>query len=413
VSTEPDRDPVTDALLRKALQPTPQIGTDGCVDAETLAAWADGNLPADQAAEVEAHLAGCARCQAVLGAFATTDESAAAAAPASVIPFRPKSPIRWLLPLAASIAATLVLYTAVRNRTPTSPPKLQERQAKAEAPPPAWPPLTMEDVVTRSTPVPPPALAKKPVGAATKERAVSSNALRPAAAPAPAAAPVAAPTANAAAIPRTADRALAPPPPPASTIAPPAQAAAGASLAQSRAEAIKLDALSEVASKVVAEFTPRTSTTMDRLAAGAGGAAGGGGGRGGGGGAAARLAVTPAQPAMPVRWRIMGSGQVLKSTNGETWVAVPIAPPIFIVSGDAPSPSVCWLAGRSGVVMRSTDATTFSRIVFPDASDLRAINATDARQATVTTAIGDVYMTTDGGETWRKIGLQAFRPAAF
>jgi hypothetical protein len=241
---------------------------------------------------------------------------------------------------------------------------------------------------------------------------VSSNALRPAAAPAPAAAPVAAPTANAAAIPRTADRALAPPPPPASTVAPPAQAAAGASLAQSRAETVKLDALSEVALKVVAEFTPRISTTMDRLAAGAGGAAGGGGGRGGGGGAAG-MAVTRQQPTGPARWRIMGSGQVMKSTNGETWVTVPIAPPIFIVSGDAPSPSVCWLAGRAGVVMRSTDATTFSRIVFPDASDLRAINATDARQATVTTASGDVYMTTDGGETWRKIGLQAFRPAAF
>jgi anti-sigma factor RsiW len=41
-----------------------------CIDAETLAAWADGGLSKDEAALVEVHLADCERCTAMLATFA-------------------------------------------------------------------------------------------------------------------------------------------------------------------------------------------------------------------------------------------------------------------------------------------------------------------------------------------------------
>ena len=41
-----------------------------CLDADTLAAWADNALGAAELAAAEAHAADCARCQAMLAAMA-------------------------------------------------------------------------------------------------------------------------------------------------------------------------------------------------------------------------------------------------------------------------------------------------------------------------------------------------------
>src|SRR6185312_7860606 len=73
VSMNEPRDPV-DRLLKAELRAiggdalTP--ATSDCVDAETFAAWADGTLPPQQTSAIEMHLADCARCQALMAAFA-------------------------------------------------------------------------------------------------------------------------------------------------------------------------------------------------------------------------------------------------------------------------------------------------------------------------------------------------------
>jgi hypothetical protein len=400
VSTEPDRDPVTDAFLRKALQPVPRIGADGCVDAETLAAWADGDLPADRAADVETHLAGCSRCQAVLGAFAMTDESAApASSPAAVIPFRPKSPVRWLLPMAASIAATLVLWTAVRNRptAPASTPELQQQLAKSVAETPA--PRALADATAPASPVATPLVpADSRLAAARKEKLEVSA---PKMSAAPAAGPVPAPAPSAM------------PPPPTLTLQPPpvmpptantAAATRDVVTTRTNAEPFRADSENWALAKVVAEFSPPAAPAPSFARPLAGG--GGGGGRGGGGGAAgagggSRAAAAPAARAIPhVRWRVLASGQVLKSTDDGEWAVVTITPAVFILNGHAPSPTVCWLVGRAGIVMLSTDGTKFLRVRSPDLADLRSITAIDAQQATVTTNDGRVFTTFDAGETW-------------
>ncbi len=51
----------------------------------------------------------------------------------------------------------------------------------------------------------------------------------------------------------------------------------------------------------------------------------------------------------PVRWRILASGGVERSTTGgAAWEMVAIDSPAFITAGDAPGPAICWLVGRGG-----------------------------------------------------------------
>jgi photosystem II stability/assembly factor-like uncharacterized protein len=111
---------------------------------------------------------------------------------------------------------------------------------------------------------------------------------------------------------------------------------------------------------------------------------------------------------MPIRWRVLASGSVERSMDaGTTWVRVTLDPPVHVIGGTAPLPQVCWLIGRGGVVLRSLDAATrFERVASPDATaEIASIRATNALVATVTTVTGRVYVTADGGATWR---LQGF-----
>ena len=72
-----------------------------------------------------------------------------------------------------------------------------------------------------------------------------------------------------------------------------------------------------------------------------------------------------------------------------------------LVSGTAPTPTICWVAGSAGIVLRSTDGVTWQRVGLSEALDLTAIRASDAMNATVTVADGRVFTTGDGGRTWR------------
>src|SRR6188474_2969365 len=111
---KPDRDAAIDRLLagRATRSPgdTPDPA-DACLDADTLAAWADGALDAGALATAEAHAADCARCQAMLAAMART----APLAPARAVAPWWKPAFRWLVPLTAAAAAVLV-WTIVPPR---------------------------------------------------------------------------------------------------------------------------------------------------------------------------------------------------------------------------------------------------------------------------------------------------------
>jgi hypothetical protein len=71
----------------------------------------------------------------------------------------------------------------------------------------------------------------------------------------------------------------------------------------------------------------------------------------------------------------------------------------MLTTGMAPSSSVCWIVGRGGAVFLTTDGARFTRLPFPEMVDLVSISATD-QTATVSTADGRSWTTTDQGQTW-------------
>jgi hypothetical protein len=110
VSSKADRDGAIDEMLRTTLRADAARATvsDECIDAETIAAWSDGALPAAGAARIETHLSQCSHCQALLAALVRS-------APPTIAPSRSiwqRWQLRWVVPIAAA-ASALALWIAI------------------------------------------------------------------------------------------------------------------------------------------------------------------------------------------------------------------------------------------------------------------------------------------------------------
>jgi photosystem II stability/assembly factor-like uncharacterized protein len=103
------------------------------------------------------------------------------------------------------------------------------------------------------------------------------------------------------------------------------------------------------------------------------------------------------------RWRILDGGIVERSTDGgSTWQAQSTGVTVTLTSGASPAPTICWLVGPGGIVLLSTDGRSWQRIAFPEGMDLTSVRASDDTHATVTTADGRAFGTTDGGASWAR-----------
>ena len=379
MSKDIERDRSVEGLLKATRPPVQQAAASpACLEAGLIASWAASTLAPEEATRVEAHLAECVRCQAVLAAFARAEPPAPRA-----VPFWS----RWtvLLPAAAATAAVALLWIV-----------WPQRQA------PAAPVVTVAEAPHAAEPAPQPARVPTPPPAA---RSDAVSATKPIAAPA-----IASPVFRAIGPPPATPVPLQPPPPAAPLPSASGQAAAKAVVVgESPLTDQRLSApggvlfRSSVTAQPIAAFdSPRS---IDGVAGGA--AAGVGGGRGGGGSLRPNAALETANPATVTRWRILPSRDLERSTDdGRTWERVAIDPPPLLTNGAAPSRLVCWLVGRAGVVLVTNDASHFTRLAFPEAVDLSAVRATDALNATVTTADGRVFVTTDAGKTWSERRLQ-------
>jgi photosystem II stability/assembly factor-like uncharacterized protein len=111
-----------------------------------------------------------------------------------------------------------------------------------------------------------------------------------------------------------------------------------------------------------------------------------------------------ASPGTAFRWRIGPAGAVEYSADaGSTWEARPTGVDVDLLAGTSPSGTVCWIVGRTGAVLLTTNGRQWRRLTFPVAVDLTAVQATDARTATVTAIDGRRFRTVDGGATWESL----------
>jgi len=349
VDTSRERDQSIERLLRQSLQTPRHDGlTDSCLDAETLAAWADGGLSGAPLEMAQSHVADCARCQSLVGAMARTNAVVAQPEPERAL----RRWLPWLVPLTAA-AAAVALWIAVPGDlsnpvAPQHPAEVKTQTAETNTQQPA--PLDNQPQASTArretqtalsadkkaeSQAPAPEL-RKDVGRLETDSLKQQDAASASAAATPPAAPAAEASAPAAAAPPA---------------APEPNSARQARSANGLAETII------VANEIV---------SPDRL----------------------------------IRWRIAGS-VVERSTNGgASWDAVPTGIAAVLTAGAAPTTTVCWVVGRGGVVLLSTDGRTWRRLAFPEMTDLSAVRATDARTASVSTADGRLFTTSDGGVTW-------------
>jgi hypothetical protein len=376
-----ERDPSMDRLLRRALQPEPgAAATPQCVDPETLAAWADGSLSGEALAHAEQHVAGCARCQAMLAAMART-------VPEITIPPRWQVlTARWLVPFAAA-AIVLAVWVSVDRQRPEPAVVRSGPAAVAGEVRPA--PELMDAPAVR---FPEPALeargARGRIGEIQEKESRDSAAKSRVVAPKEEAKPADPPG-------QYLDAVVLPPPP-----APPEPAPSPRPVSESAKTAATLETI---------QATPTAPPAASQSVA-------------------AREAVQPAatdiiSPEPAFRWRLLAPATIQRSTDGGvTWTTqamrfpgqsllgqgggltiASLAAPITLTTGSAAARDVCWIVGAGGVVLLSTDGATWQRRPFPEPLNLTAVRAADARTAIVTTEDGRQFTTADGGATWSKI----------
>jgi photosynthesis system II assembly factor YCF48-like protein len=333
---QPDREQSIDRLLRRAMRPgAAPAASEFCLDAETVAAWVDGALPADAAGLAEAHASTCARCQAMLAALVR----ASPPLPASDSWWRRRWFIAGLVPLTAGAVAIAIWVAVPKEATRIAPASVQVA-APSPADSPAPPSAPAAERAQPSRPATaqqePPALADRlEKSAAPQQRAPA--------------------------------------------ITPPTERKQEADLRRRDEQGKAKDSASPPAAASAASPLNET-VALGRLNAGA---------------------VEIASPDASIRWRIGAAGMVQRSSDGgATWETLSIGATEDLTAASAPSATVCWIAGRTGIVLLTTNGREWQRVALPERVDIAAIQAIDGRAASVTTADGRTFRTSDGGLTW-------------
>jgi hypothetical protein len=399
-----ERDRSIDRLLRRRLEPDaglPATGlpapglpapglpaTDACVDAETLAAWMDGSLSREALDRAEHHAAGCARCQAMLASMARTAPDTAGH------PWWRSLTARWVVPIAAAATAVALWVSVDRQQNPALPAAPPPAQLSRTSEPAASPAMLADARARSAAPV-----AQDKAAPARSAKADASADTRAAQKSVPE--PVAGGAAggrvidarrpslqtrsdNAASVGSTAAATAAPGPPP-----PPAAPALANAAPVPAAEPSVISPLAETVRVI-----PESSAKRMRAEGGARG------------GTAFTSAVEIVSPEPAFRWRLSAPDTIQRSTDGgATWQPQAAPAGIVLTAGSSPARDVCWIVGRAGTVVLSTDGTAWKARPFPEAVNLAAVRAIDAKNATVTTSDGRQFSTADGGATWSKLPL--------
>jgi hypothetical protein len=433
------------------------LQADNCPDAETLAAYHERSLLPAEMNSWKEHIVGCAHCQMVLAELEATDniplhhaETAEALAmneqkPAAVIhpwPAADAAPShktrmvrstrrrwRWLVPAGAIAAGLLVWISLHENQQPRFP-SLEEAKVAKKQQPPTPPSSTVSRAPTARLTQPNPPAAADEIAASNgaigseslkqRERAQSSTKLAP---PMPSAdkekgarkdelrdssVPL-----NGRANETDLDTKIAAgraqknvevqaQAPPVSNYQYNAKVPGPAPLSQAQAQA-PVRKKSEANAPVPA--APSSSagvaggvadvTTSNRI------------------GAASETVMVVTDPHLIYasgsnsQWRTGPSGLIEFSANGgSSWSRQRSGVLVELLTGSAPSDKVCWIVGRVGALLLTTDGGANWKLIYsPLKEDLGGVQATDALHAAIWNVRNTKsFETSDGGRTWKLVG---------
>jgi len=124
--------------------------------------------------------------------------------------------------------------------------------------------------------------------------------------------------------------------------------------------------------------------------------------------AKARHQQLSSETALLSRWTISSDGQLQHSIDaGKNWQPVVVADHATFRALSANGPDI-WVGGPSGLLYHSTDSGAHWKQVKPGTAgeiltgDIAAIEFTDIHQGKVSTTTGEVWLTADAGQSWRK-----------
>lgn len=409
-SLRPDK-PGTEMLRQSLAHERATAGE--CPDSEILAAYFERSLNAEETARCELHLSGCAHCRDELALVERASRGTAVAGEGTQAAGRRAWlwDWRWLAPVAAALIVAgiwIVQRPSNSNREsqplvamsqPSEPPT-KEAPAASRTPAQASPPATApksemaqnralnktQNTISREM-IQPSANEKHqltPLGArrdADSNLQAKSAGTRQSDSEEPAARTQTESK-------KTTDALQTAPASPAAA-PPPAAAANAGGIVQAETD-VRAQALKSK-QQMAAPAKPNLYAQKDaRAAAAASGI-----------GAVARVVRTPDPK---VLWQIPEQG-VLKSEDGAaTWrqANLPVAN-AHVVSIAAPSAQVCWLVGRDSLILLTTDGTHWQTIAPPARADFVQVVAEGASSATVATAEGLRFQTTDTGKHWHPL----------
>jgi cytoskeletal protein RodZ len=113
-----------------------------------------------------------------------------------------------------------------------------------------------------------------------------------------------------------------------------------------------------------------------------------------------------APPGSHLLWRAGRAGSIdFSSDGGASWSRQTSGVLVDLLTGSAPSNQVCWIVGRVGAILLTTDGGVHWKAVSsPFAEDLGGVRASDALHATVWNARATKsFQTSDGGLTWTPV----------
>jgi photosystem II stability/assembly factor-like uncharacterized protein len=105
-------------------------------------------------------------------------------------------------------------------------------------------------------------------------------------------------------------------------------------------------------------------------------------------------------------WRAGRNGLIEFSIDrGSTWLRQASGVHSDLLNGSAPSDQVCWIVGRAGAILLTTDGGAhWSVVKSPLTEDIGGVRASDALHATIWNARATKsFLTTDGGQTWTPV----------